>query len=305
MASPAKIQFPSFMLTISGELYDRTADSPGRKGAAIVVSHPMTGVKEQTSADYARALSEAGFYALTFDTGYQGESTGEPRGLEDPHQRVEDVKGAVSYLTTLRCKVDPQRIGVLGICASGGYTSYAAQSDSRIKALATVSAACVGSMTRNGGLHEENNKESPEAIAGALQAAGQWRTSEANGPHADAPRMFLSNLPADADSFFKDALAYYETKRGKHERSTQKVPPSSYDLMVSYDSFNFQHLISPRPLLMIAGSKAQTLHFSKAAVEAAKEPKELFIVDGRNHFDLYDNLTESGPKVIDFFGNYL
>ena len=159
------------MLRISGELYAPADGSPDRKDAAVVVSHPMTGVKEQTSADYARMLAKAGFYALMFDAGYQSESTGEPRGLEDPHQRVEDVKAAVSYSTTLKGKLDPARIGVLGICASGGYTSYAAQSDGRIRALATVSAACVGRMTRNGGLHEENSKESAEAIAGVLQAA--------------------------------------------------------------------------------------------------------------------------------------
>jgi hypothetical protein len=98
-----------------------------------------------------------------------------------------DVYQTHCNLTTLKGKVEPSRIGVLGICASGGYTSYAAQSDSRIKALATVSAACVGRMTHNGGL--ENNKESPEAIAGALQAAGQWRNQEAGKPHSDAPPM--------------------------------------------------------------------------------------------------------------------
>jgi hypothetical protein len=116
-------------------------------------------------------------------------------------------------LTTLKGKVEPSRIGVLGICASGGYTNYAAQSDSRIKALATVSAACVGLMTHNGGLHEENNKESPEAIARALQAAGQWRNQEAGKPHSDAPPMFSSDIkqiPEDADFFFKDVAAYKE-----------------------------------------------------------------------------------------------
>ncbi|KAE8372616.1 alpha/beta-hydrolase [Aspergillus bertholletiae] len=308
MSAPTKVTFPSFMLQISGELYAPVAGSPNRNGAAVVISHPMTGVKEQTSADHARLLSKAGFYALTFDAGYQGESTGQPRGLEDPHQRVEDNKAAVTYLSTLKGKVEPSRIGVLGICASGGYTSYAAQSDSRIKALATVSAACVGRMTRNGGLHKENNKEVPQAIAGALQAASQWRTSAATDSHIEPPPMFssdISQIPQDADSFFKDAASYYGSKRGNHPRSDQKVPLSSYDLMVSYDSFNFQHLISPRPLLMVAGSNAQTLHYSENAVASAQEPKELFIVEGKNHFDLYDDLAVSGPKLVEFFGKYL
>lgn len=280
MASPTKVSFPAFSCTIAAEFYEPEAGSADRQGAAVVISHPMTGVKEQTTADYARALTKEGFYALTFDAGYQGESTGEPRGLEDPIQRVEDNKAAVTYLATLKGKIDPQRIGMLGICASGGYTSYAAQSDIRVRALATVSAACVGRMTRNGGLHEEN-KESPEAIAGALEAAGAWRTQEAIGPHQEAPPMFeidQSKIPEGADSFFKDAAAYYGTKRGLHPRSDHRVPPMSYDLMVSYDSFNFQHLISPRALLMIAGSEAQTLHYSRKAVEAAKEPKEFFEV---------------------------
>lgn len=305
MSAPTKVTFPAFTLTIAGELYAPAPGSPDRKKAAVVISHPMTGVKEQTAATYARALSAAGFWALTFDAGYQGESTGEPRGLEDPHQRVEDNKAAVTYLTTLKDKVDPSRIGVLGICASGGYTSYAAQSDARIKALATVSAACVGRMTRNGGLYESNDKESPEAIAGALQAAGDWRTSHAKD---EAPKMFQTDpsaVPAEAPSFFKSAAAYYGSSRGNHPRSDQRVPLSSYDLMISYDSFNFQHLISPRPLLMIAGSEAETLHYSKTAVAGAKEPKELFVIDGKNHFDLYDDLEKAAPKLIEFYGKAL
>ncbi|KAH6690590.1 hydrolase of the alpha/beta superfamily [Plectosphaerella plurivora] len=307
MSSPTKVHFPSFGLQICGELYAPAEGSPDRKGAAVVVSHPMTGVKEQTSADYVRVLSNAGFHALIFDAGYQGESTGQPRGLEDPHQRVEDIKAAITYLTTHGDPIVPGHIGLLGICASGGYASYAAQSDTRIKALATVSAACVGRMTRNGGLHE-NNTENAEAVAGALGIAAQWRNKIPNPPGSQPPPMFetdLSKAPDDTDSFFKDAAQYYGTKRGLHERSDHRVPLSSYDLMVSYDSFNFQHLISPRPLLMIAGSTAQTRHYSEKAIATAKDPKELFIVQGKNHFDLYDDLAEAGPKLVDFFGKAL
>ncbi|CEJ60252.1 hypothetical protein PMG11_08833 [Penicillium brasilianum] len=277
MSAPVKVTFPSFMLQISGELYAPLAGAPDRKGAAVVISHPMTGVKEQTSADHARLLSKAGFYALTFDAGYQGESTGQPRGLEDPHQRAEDNKAAVTYLTTLDGKVDPSRIGVLGICASGGYTSYAARS------LTAVSRHLL-----------------PQPASG-VQA---WP----KGSHAELPPMFssdISQIPEDADSFFKDAASYYGSQHGNHPRSDQKVPPASYDLMVSYDSFNFQHLISPRPLLMVAGSEAQTLHYSQNAVAAAREPKELLIVEEKNHFDLYDDLTVSGPKLVEFFGKNL
>ncbi|KAL7933278.1 Alpha/Beta hydrolase protein [Trichoderma chlorosporum] len=309
MAPTIKVFFPAFHLQICGELFEPEPGSPNRKGAAVVISHPMTGVKEQTSTDYARVLSKAGFYALIFDAGYQGESSGEPRGLEDPHQRVEDIKSAVSYLTTLSGRVDAAKIGLLGICASGGYASYATQSDSRIKCLATVSAACVGGMTRNGGVHP-HHRENPQAIATALEAASQWRFNAAKNPtlKPEAPVMFetdLSKVPENADSFFRDAAAYYGTRRGKHERCTQRVPPQSYDLMISYDSFAFQHLIAPRPLLMIAGSEAQTLHYSQTAIEAARRPKELFLVPGKNHFDLYDDLQETGPKVVDFFATGL
>ena len=311
MSTPKKVTFPSFTLTISGELYSPTSTSPDRHGAAIAISHPMTGVKEQTSANHARLLAAAGFTVLIFDAGYQGESIGEPRGLEDPHQRVEDNKAAVSYLTTVE-GVHPQRIGVLGICASGGYSSYAAQSDCRIRALATVSAACVGRMTRAGGLHKEHAEKAPDvtAIAGALKGAADWRNAaaKARGKHNAPPKMFsttIEEIPDDADSFFKDAAGYYGTDRGRHPRSDQKVPLMSYDLMVSYDSFAFQNLIAPRALLMIVGSKAQTLHFSETAVKIAEEPKELFVVEGRNHFDLYDDTEKSGPKLVDFFGKYL
>lgn len=261
----------------------------------------MTAVKEQSAAVYARVLAAAGFYALTFDAAYQGESTGEPRGLEDPRHRAEDVKAAVTYLTTLEGKVDPTRIGVLGICASGGYASFAAQSDSRIKALATVSGACVGRMTRNGGFGPDENKAAIQAV---VEGSGQYRTAAAKGQPPAIQPMFPQDPAGLEDSFYIGAATYYGG-RGKHERSNQIVPPYSFDLMVGYDSFLYQHLISPRPVLMIAGSEAETLLHSKQAVEIAQEPKELLVIPDQGHFDLYDNTEVSGPKLIEYFGRWL
>lgn len=309
MAAPTKVTFPSSLLSIAGELHAPAPGAADRKGASIIIAHPWTGVKEQNPTTYAVAFAKQGFYALTYDAAFQGESTGEPRGLENPYQRAEDIKAAVSYLTTLRASIniDPERIGLLGICASGGYTSFATQSDLRIKALVTISAVCVGDMTRRGGVRESNEDFNGAAIQQALQAAAAWRTDVANGEHPDTPILLDTNperVKPNGD-FMNDAPAYYGTSRGKHPRSTQRVPPLSYDMMVLYDSFHFQHLISPRPLLMIAGSEAQSLFHSKIAIGVAKEPKRLVVVNGKNHFDLYDDLTVTGPESVAFFAKYI
>lgn len=299
-----KVNFLSKGINVVADLYVPPAGAPDRRRAAVVVGHPGTGVKEQTAGLYALQLAEAGFVSLAWDAAYQGESGGDPRGLEDPYQRAEDVKSAVSYLAAHECDiVDPQRIGALGICASGGYVPFAAQTDVRIRAVATLSAGCFGQITREGLGYADGMV--PEE---ALVDAGRDRTAEARG---EAPRMAsllpdnAADIPDGAPPLIKEAFDYYKTPRGAHPRSTSVQLARNVELMVNYDSFAFIRLISPRPLLMIIGSEAVTRKYSEEAVEKAHHPKELFIVPRQTHVGLYDDTSVTIPKLAEFFAGAL
>jgi uncharacterized protein len=163
-------------ITIAAVINFPEGFAEGKKYPTVIVAHPGGGVKEQTAGLYARKLAENGFVTIAFDASYQGESTGEPRQLEDPYIRTEDVSAVVDYLTT-RPYVDPDRIGGMGICAGAGYTANAAINDRRIKAVGTVSAVNIGSMFRNGW---DNNIKSADAIP-ALENGSKARTAEAGG----------------------------------------------------------------------------------------------------------------------------
>jgi fermentation-respiration switch protein FrsA (DUF1100 family) len=185
----ADVSFDSAGIQIAGHLYTPGDSHTGRR-PAIVVGHPGSGVKEQAAGLYARHLSEQGFVTLAFDAAYQGESGGTPRGLEDPAHRIEDIKAAVSFLTT-RQEADPGRIGALGICASGGYALNATASDHRINAVATVSAVDIARQFRNGA----DGTQDPAVFQHMLDAAAAARTAEA---HGEGPPTFPL-LPDTAD----------------------------------------------------------------------------------------------------------
>jgi len=303
MSQPQPVSFYSRSLKISANFFPPVAGSPERNGAAVIILHPWTSIKEQSPANYARVLSAAGFTCLTFDAAYQGQSEGTPRDLEDPYQRAEDLKSAVTYLVG-RKDVDSEKIGALGICASGGYVPFAAQTDLRIKAVATAAAVCVGTMARRGYDKDSSNLT---VMHSQLEAAAKDRDSDVGGERVPAVHMLpekwedAQNLPES----FKDLASYYRTPRAFHERATNTCIPRSWDIMASFDAFRFIEWISPRPLLMITGTKAATKWYSEEAVAKAKEPKQLVVLDGLTHADLYDHVDEAGPHCVEFFGKYL
>ncbi|MET9271593.1 alpha/beta hydrolase [Kribbella sp. NPDC003557] len=296
------VNFISGGLTIAGNLYVPDGDGPR---PAIVVGHPGTGVKEQAAGLYARRLAEQGFVTLAYDAAYQGESAGLPRGLEDPAHRVEDLKAAVSYLTT-REEVDPERIGLLGICASGGYGLVATATDPRIKALATVSAADIARQFRVGA----DGTQDPAVFEGLLAAAAAARTAEAGG--ADVQTFSLFPETEDAaragGQHVYEGWEYYCTPRGCHERSTKILPWTSVDRIATFDAFHAVELIAPRPLLMIAGRNAVTAWMSVEAFQKARGPKEFAWIDDATHVDLYDRdeyVTPAVSKLTGYFAGAL
>ncbi|MEU4657838.1 alpha/beta hydrolase [Streptomyces sp. NPDC023723] len=300
-----RVTFPSDDLALAGILFTPDDYVDGSL-PAIVISHPGGGVKEQSPSVYAERLARAGFAALVFDAAYQGESEGEPRGMENPFQRAEDIKSAVTYLTS-RADIDAGGIGALGICASGGYVPYAAQTDHRVKAVATVSAVDLGSVFREG----LGRTQDPAILQALLDQAGAARTEEARGA---APQL-AAWIPDQAEELletetrqFRETFEFYCTPRGYHPRAVQGWVLRSVDQLAQYDSYAMIRLISPRPLLMIAGSEAESAYFSREAIERAAEPKELVVIDGATHIDLYDKdeyVTPAVAELTEFFGKHL
>ncbi|MFD3312067.1 alpha/beta hydrolase [Streptomyces sp. NPDC058694] len=305
------VTFLSAGLKLAGHLYtpgdtpaDTPADTPSGETIgphpAIVVGHPGSGVKEQAAGLYARRLAEQGFVTLAYDAAFQGESEGTPRGLEDPAHRVEDIKAAVSYLAT-RDEVDADRIGAMGICASGGYVLSAAASDHRVKAVGTVSAADIARQFRLGA----DGAQDPAVIQGMLDAAAAARTAEALGEGVQSFQLFPDTAEqalALGGRHAVEGFEYYCTDRAQHPRSAKFLTWSSVDRMVAFDAFGFVGLISPRPLLMIVGREAVTSWMSVEAFQKARGPKQLHWIDGASHVDLYDKDEYVTPAITELAG---
>jgi fermentation-respiration switch protein FrsA (DUF1100 family) len=262
----------------------------GKKYPAIVVAHPGGGVKEQTSGLYAKKLAAGGFVTIAFDASYQGESTGEPRQLENPYIRTEDVSAVIDNLTTLPY-VDRSGIGAMGICAGGGYAVNAAMNDRRIKAVATVSAVNIGAMFRNGWL---GNVKSADAIP-YLEAGSQVRTGEAGGSAIVTMPLAPMRKQDAQDQDLLEAWEYYHTPRARCRTAPGFATSRSLTQLITYDAFNLADVFLTQPLLIIAGSVAASKWMSDDLYKrAASKDKTLHIVEGANHMSLYDV-----PKYVD------
>jgi fermentation-respiration switch protein FrsA (DUF1100 family) len=247
--------------SIVANLFKPTGFDPTRRYAAVVVTHPLGGVKEQTSGLYAQRLAEHGFITLAYDASYQGESGGEPRLMEVPAQRLDDISCAIDFLAQ-HAQVDPERIGSLGICAGGGYALCHAQTELRVKAVAAVSTFNLGEARREGMgtiSYEERMKR--------LKDASEARSREARGEPVrlvpvvpDSPASFTETTP----QLYREGYDYYRTPRAQHPNSPNRYVFSSLPLQMAFFPFEQLDTISPRPLLVVAGSKADTLFWSQA-----------------------------------------
>ncbi|MEK5233790.1 alpha/beta hydrolase [Lysinibacillus sp. FSL K6-0232] len=275
-----------------------------KENPAIVCVHPGSSCKDQTAGLYAEKLAELGYVTIAFDAAYQGESEGEPRYIEEPAARVEDIRCAVDYLTTLDY-VDENRIGVLGVCAGGGYAVNAAMTERRIKAVGTVVGANIGRVNREG-----------DPIK-TLEAIGQQRTAEARGaetlitnwiPKSQAEREQAGITDID----IKEAIDYYTTPRGQSPNSPNKLNFTSMASVIAFDAFHLVEELLTQPLQIIVGDVQGAFGSYKDGHElynrAASKNKDILVVEGASHYDLYDQPEPVGiavEKLASFYKEYL
>lgn len=243
---------------------------------------------------------------MVFDTSHQGESEGMPRQLENPTERVEDIRCGIDYLVTLSY-VDDKKIGAMGICSGGGYALHTAMIDRRIKAAAGVSTTDPGSWIREG--LDENNPMSVDMQLQMLEGMSEQRTIEAKGGEVAYTTFVPEEVTEDMAVTLKEANDYYRTPRGAHPNSTNKVLLTGGARLVEFDCFNLMDTLLTQPILVIAGSKADTLYFSKRVIDkASSKDKELFLINGATHVDMYDKeeyVNQAIDKLSNFFDEKL
>jgi fermentation-respiration switch protein FrsA (DUF1100 family) len=302
-------------ITASGDLY--TPKNIGNQRlAAIIVSGPFGAVKEQSSGLYANELASRGFVTLAFDPSFTGESGGEVRNVGSPEIFTEDFSAAVDYIGLLP-EVDRNRIGVMGICGLSGMALTASTSDSRIKAVATASMYDMSrSISRS--YQDSYTLEQRHKVIDYLSQQ-RWIDAEnrktAVGLHevpfdesgnlVKGTKILPDTLPKNPNPVVAAFFDYYKTPRGFHPRSVNSTTAWTSTTPMSFFSFPMVaniEMISPRPIMLIAGENAHSRYYSEDIYKMASEPKELVIVPGADHVDLYDRLNKIPfDKIATFF----
>ncbi len=284
-------------LEIAGELYYLKAMDFSKKNPALIVGAPYGGVKEQGPCVYGNELAKRGFVVLTFDQSFMGDSSGYPRHLSSPDIFTENFSAAVDFLG-LQTFVDREKIGAIGICGSGGFTLSAAQCDTRIKAVATLSMYDMSTAVRLG-----MDKEAVQ-MAKEQMSEQRWTDAEKGYPEylSFFPEQPLEAVPKDLQEPDAEWFRFYAIKRGHHPHARGGFTTTSTLTMMNYRLLDYIDEISPRSILFVVGDRAHSRFFSENAFDAALEPKELYVVEDAEHIDLYDR-TDRIPfdKLADFF----
>lgn len=298
-----KITFRNrYGITLAADMY--VPKNVTGKLAAIAVSGPFGAVKEQSSGLYAQAMAERGFLTIAFDPSYTGESGGEPRYVASPDINTEDFSAAVDFLTTLD-NVDPERIGIIGICGWGGMALNAAAMDTRIKATATSTMYDMSRVNANGYF---DSMDADQRYELRKQLNAQRTVDAKNGTYARAGGV-VDPLPDDVPQFVKDYYSYYKTNRGYHNRSLNSN--DGWNVTSSLSFINMPILTYSGEIrsaaLLMHGEKAHSRYFSEDAFKKLKgDNKELLIIPNASHVDLYDRMDIIPfDKLTTFFTQYL
>ncbi|MGW6007811.1 alpha/beta hydrolase [Streptomyces sp. NPDC055210] len=283
-------------------------DSPDRTHPqrVVVLSTPGSSVKEQIGANYASRLAARGIAALVFDPAHQGRSGGEPRDLEDPYRRGEDISYAIDALTTI-AGIDPQRVGILGICAGGGYAVHTARTDHRIKAVATVVPGNMGTSFRS---------FQPDGPAAALDALADARTEESRSGEPARVNWLPDTLEeaqavgaTDIDT--TQAITYYRTERGGNEYSTNRRLARGDSLLLGYDAYHLVDQLMTQPLQVILAGRIGNTGSYESGMQLwnlAPNPVDLMVVDGAGHYEMYDEpeyVDAAVDRLTTFYSNHL
>jgi fermentation-respiration switch protein FrsA (DUF1100 family) len=292
-------------IDIAANVYTPANYAAARKYPAIVVAHPNGGVKEQVAGLFAQRLAETGYITIAADAAYQGGSGGQPRYVDKPANRIEGIHGMADFISQYP-GVDVQRIGLLGICGGGGYSLKAAQTDKRFKAVATLSMFNSGRVRRNGFMDSQLS-----SIQDRLRQASDARAREAAGGevlYSSGVAITDEEIAKLPFELYRQGAEYYG-KTHAHPNSSGKYTLSSLLDLMNFDAATNMDLIN-QPLLMMAGSKADSLYMTEDAFKGATnaKEKELYLIGGATHIDTYwkpDYVNQEMAKLIAFFGKHV